>query len=74
MSGGIVYTETTVYSAPEAYVSEAPYQIAIVALEQGGRVTGRIRGDAVAIGDRVEHVETLQGVEVFRRAGSARAE
>ena len=30
---GTVYTETVVHSAPEAYVSEAPYQIAIIALE-----------------------------------------
>ena len=50
---GDVYTETVVYSAPEAFVNDAPYQLAIVTLDDGGRVTGRILGDAVRIGDRV---------------------
>jgi uncharacterized OB-fold protein len=65
MSGGVIYTETAVYAAPEAYVSEAPYQIAIVALDEGGKVTGRIRGEAVVIGDRVELLESAGGVPVF---------
>ncbi|MFN7919735.1 MAG: OB-fold domain-containing protein [Bryobacteraceae bacterium] len=54
MKKGTVYTETVVWSAPEALVSEAPYQIAIVTLEDGKRVTGRVRGERVAIGDAVE--------------------
>ena len=29
---GIAYTETTVYSVPEAYVKDAPYQLAILEL------------------------------------------
>ncbi len=33
---GTVYTETVVYSAPEAFVQDAPYQVAIVTLEAGG--------------------------------------
>jgi len=57
VSPGTVYTETTVYSAPEAWVIEAPYQIAIIELDSGGRVTARIRGGAVATGDRVEFIE-----------------
>ena len=32
---GTVYTETVVYSPPEAYVNDVPYQLAIV--ELGGR-------------------------------------
>lgn len=70
MSGGVVYTETTVYSAPEAYVAEAPYQIAIVSLENGTRVTARIRGAAVAIGDRVEFIEDANGVPFYQRTAT----
>ncbi len=64
---GTVYTETVVYSAPEAFVQDAPYQIAIVALKAGGRVTGRILGDRVAIDDRVVEVERRDGVPYFRK-------
>jgi len=67
MKNGIVYTETVVHSAPEAYVKEAPYQIAIVTLEEGGRVTGRIRGERVKIDDPVEWVESVNGIHVFRK-------
>ncbi len=62
-----VYTETVVHSAPEAYVKEAPYQIAIVIREDGARVTGRIRGERVSIGDEVEFIETHNGVLYFRK-------
>ena len=64
---GTVYTETVVHLAPEAFAREAPYQVAIVTLEDGARVTSRILGDRVAIDDRVEQVETREGVPFFRR-------
>ncbi len=72
MSGktGIVYTETVVYSAPEAFVRDVPYQTAIVTLDGGGRVTARISGDRVAIGDRVELAETRDGVPFYRKAAA----
>jgi uncharacterized OB-fold protein len=63
-----VYTETVVHSAPAAYVSEAPYQIAIVTRDDGSRVTGRVLGERVAIGDAVELAETRDGVPYFRKA------
>ncbi|HVX67396.1 MAG TPA: OB-fold domain-containing protein [Bryobacteraceae bacterium] len=63
-----VYTETVVHSAPEAYVGEAPYQIAIVILEDGSRVTGRISGERVAIDDEVISAGTRDGVPYFRKA------
>lgn len=67
MTEGIVYTEAVVHSAPEAFVSDVPYQTAIVTLPEGGRVTGRILGERVAIDDRVVLVETRNGVPFFRK-------
>jgi uncharacterized OB-fold protein len=67
---GVVYTETVVHSAPERYAAEAPYQIAIVTLEGGGRVTARIVGERVAIGDRVIEEDRGDGVPCFRKLES----
>ena len=71
MRTGTVYTETVVYSAPEAFAAEAPYQTAIVSLDESssgiGRVTGRVVGERVAIGDRVAEVEERAGVPFFRK-------
>jgi uncharacterized OB-fold protein len=64
---GTVYTETVIYSAPEAFVKDAPYQTAIVALDGDRRVTGRVLGERVSIGDRVEETETRDGVPYFRK-------
>ena len=68
MKSGMVYTETVIWSAPEAFVNDVPYQTAIVALDGGGRVTARITGDRVAIDDRVIEVEERDGVPFFRKA------
>jgi uncharacterized OB-fold protein len=70
MSNGIVYTETVVYAAPEQFVADAPYQLAIVSLAEGGRLTVRITGDRVRIGDAVEFAESRDGIAFFRQAGS----
>ncbi len=64
---GEIYTETLVHSAPEALLAEAPYQIAIVALDAGGRLTARIEGERVSIGDRVDFVEYRNGVPFFAK-------
>jgi uncharacterized OB-fold protein len=68
---GIVYTETVVHSPPEQFASDAPYQIAIIELEGGDRLTVRIVGkesaDRVRIGDRVEFVEDRNGIPYYRR-------
>jgi hypothetical protein len=50
---GIVYTETVVHAAPAAFAEEAPYQVAIVQLEDGTKTTARIAGERVKIGDGV---------------------
>ena len=65
---GVVYTETVVHSAPEAFLADAPYQLAIVELESGGRVTGRILGDRVSIGDRVDFAELRRDTPYFQKA------
>ena len=64
---GTIYTETVVYLAPEAFTNDVPYQVAIVTLEGGTRVTGRIIGERALIDDRVEQVELRDGVPYFRR-------
>jgi uncharacterized OB-fold protein len=64
---GIVYTETVVYSPPEAYVNDVPYQLAIVELEGGRRLTGRIEGDRAQIGDRVSFVQFRNEVPFFKK-------
>jgi uncharacterized OB-fold protein len=65
---GEVYTETVVWSAPEAYINDAPYQIAIITLDAGGRLTARIGGGRVQIGDRVVFADFRNGVPFFRKA------
>ena len=65
---GKVYTETVVYSAPQEFVKDVPYQIAIVTLDGGRRITGRILGAEVFIGDPVDLAEDRNGVLYFRKA------
>ena len=67
MKSGIVYTETVVHAAPEQFVADAPYQIAIVIFDDGTRATVRIAGERVAIGDRVAFEEERTGVPFFRK-------
>jgi uncharacterized OB-fold protein len=65
---GTVYTETVVFSPPEAYVNDVPYQLAIVQLDSGRRLTGRIAGERAQIGDHVAFVEFRNNVPFFRKA------
>lgn len=67
---GIIYTETIVHSPPAAYASDAPYQLVIVTLDAGRRITARMRGERVTIGDAVRHVETQDGVPYFQKVES----
>ena len=64
---GVIYTETLIYAAPEQFVADAPYQLAIITLDGGGRLTARIAGDRVAIGDAVEFAEYRDGIPFFRK-------
>lgn len=68
MTSGIVYTETVVHAAPEQFIADAPYQMAIVSLTEGGRITARIEGSRVSIGDSVNFVEDRGGIPFFAKA------
>ena len=65
---GSVYTETVVHAAPAAFAEETPYQVAIVSLDAGGKVTARIVGERVKIGDAVEETEPLHHAPAFVKA------
>ena len=66
---GIVYTETIVHAPPEQFAADAPYQVAILDIEGGGRTTVRILGkephERARIGDRVTFVEERNGVAYY---------
>ena len=52
---GEIHACTAVHTPPPALEGDAPYTIAVVELDSGGRLTGRVDAplDDVAIGDRV---------------------
>ena len=62
-----VYTETTVHLAPPAFAAEAPYQVVIITRDDNTRVTGRVEGSALKIGDEVAEASVREGVTFFRR-------
>lgn len=64
---GTIYTETLIYAAPEQFVADAPYQLVIVTLDEGKRLTARVTGDRVAIGDAVHFVEERNGIPFFSK-------
>jgi uncharacterized OB-fold protein len=68
MRSGVVYTETVVHLAPERFAADVPYQVAIISVDGGPRITARIEGNRVAIDDRVVEVEVRDGIPYFRRA------
>ena len=65
---GTVYTETIVHLAPEAFAADVPYQVAIVKLDGDERVTARIVGERVQIGDAVSEVESVAGAPAFTKS------
>ena len=67
MRTGTVYTETVVHIAPEAFQKDVPYQVAIVDFGEGPRLTARIEGERVQIGERVVENGEREGVFFFRK-------
>jgi uncharacterized OB-fold protein len=68
MRSGVVYTETVVHLAPERFAADVPYQVAIVTLDDGGRITARIEGARVAIDDRVAESASRDGIAFFKKS------
>jgi uncharacterized OB-fold protein len=68
MRTGSIYTETIVHLAPERFAADVPYQIAIIDLAEGGRLTARIEGERVAIGDHVTETRAEGGISYFRKS------
>ena len=68
---GTVYSCTTLHAAAEAFEKDLPFQIAIVELEGGPRLTARITGPRVDVGDNVSFVEQRDGVAFFRSLTTA---
>jgi uncharacterized OB-fold protein len=68
MRTGTVYTETVVHLAPERFAADVPYQVIIVVLDSGDRVTARVEGDRVAIDDRVVEIDSRDGIPIFRKS------
>jgi len=64
---GVVYTETLVHSPTPQFVDDVPYQLAIIELAEGKRLTARIEGERASIGDRVDFVEYRNQVPFFRK-------
>ena len=62
---GKVYTCTTLHAAAEPFEKDLPFQIAIVELEEGPRLTVRIEGQRVAIDDPVHLVREQNGTSFF---------
>jgi uncharacterized OB-fold protein len=62
---GVVYTETIVHSATPQFAADAPYQLAIIEVDSGRRLTARISGERADIGDRVAFVEERDGVAYY---------
>ena len=54
---GTLYSHTTIHASPTAFMSELPYKVCIVDLDEGLRMATRFLGDlAPRIGMRVELV------------------
>ncbi len=68
MRTGSIYTETVVHLAPERFAADVPYQVAIIDLDEGARLTARIEGERVAIGDRVTEARSEGGISYFRKS------
>lgn len=62
---GTVVTFTTIYTATEDFDRQTPYNLAIIRLDEGPRLTGQIVASAneVKIGMRVQPVFRILGKE-----------
>jgi uncharacterized OB-fold protein len=68
MRTGTIYTETVVHLAPAKFAGDVPYQVAIVDLANKERLTARIAGGRVSIGDSVTEIESRDGIPYFQKS------
>ncbi len=66
-SNGTVYSHTTLHTAAEPFEKDLPFQIALIELDEGPRLTARIDGQAAAIGDAVRLTAQRDGVCFFAK-------
>ena len=64
---GTVYSHTTLHAAAEPFEKDLPFQMAIIELAEGPRLTARIEGEPVAIGDSVQAAREADGVWFFTK-------
>ena len=64
---GTVYSHTTLHAAAEPFEKDLPFQIALIELDEGPRLTARIDGGAVAIGDAVSLRAQRDGICFFAK-------
>ncbi len=64
---GTVYSHTTLHAAAEPFEKDLPFQMAIIELEEGPRLTARIEGEPAAIGDSVQAAREADGVWFFTK-------
>ena len=51
---GEIVSYTRIHEAGESYQGELPYNLAIIELDEGARLTAQIVDDEISIGDQVE--------------------
>lgn len=64
---GTVYSHTTLHAAAEIFERDLPFQIAIIQLDEGPRLTARIEGERVEIGEHVHLIRQADGVSCFSK-------
>lgn len=64
---GTVYSHTTLHTAAEPFEKDLPFQIALIELDEGPRLTARVDGGAVAIGDAVRLRAQRDGICFFAK-------
>jgi uncharacterized OB-fold protein len=61
---GAIYSFSTIHISSAEFQQDAPYTVIVVELENGLKVTGRIKGEAV-IGERVQVREKVNDIYYF---------
>lgn len=64
---GRIYSFSVVHAAPARFEKEAPYVLAIIELEEGPRLSGRLSRGEPAIEAEVELEKIENGIHFFRR-------